>query len=203
MPDHSPYNPLDKINLGKSISNALEEQTPVALKKIEKFFGAGVYMIYYVGDFPPYKNLSRLNLNDNFSAPIYVGKAVPTGSRTGTNLDGSTPEPQLYKRLKEHTKSIEAATNLSVEDFYCRFLIVEDIWIPLGEQLAISSFSPLWNQLVDGFGNNNPGRGRYDQALSKWDVLHPGRPWAERMRGGAPYSKNQIEQEVRAYFRHL
>jgi hypothetical protein len=38
----------------------------------------------------------------------------------------------LYKRLKEHRNSIEAAENLNIDDFYCRFLVVDDIWIPLG-----------------------------------------------------------------------
>jgi hypothetical protein len=28
---------------------------------------------------------------------------------------------------------------------------------------------------VDGFGNHDPGKGRYKQARSDWDVIHPGR----------------------------
>ena len=33
--------------------------------------------------------------------------------------------------------------------------------------------SPLWNTTVDGFGNHDPGKGRYEQAISDWDVPDP------------------------------
>ena len=33
-----------------------------------------------------------------------------------------------------------AAENLDVDDFECRYLIVDDIWIPLGETLLIGRF---------------------------------------------------------------
>ena len=42
---------------------------------------------------------------------------------------------------------------------------------------------PLWNTAVDGFGNHDPGKGRYEQARSGWDVIHPGRKWAEKCKG--------------------
>ena len=71
--------------------------------------------------------------------------------------------------------------NLNVEDFQCRYLVVDDIWIPLGESLLIRQFRPLWNVVIDGFGNHAPGSGRYNQQRSPWDVLHPGRGWAERL----------------------
>jgi hypothetical protein len=57
---------------------------------------------------------------------------------------------------------------------------VDDIWIPLGESLLIAKFTPPWNQYLDGFGNHDPGSGRYKQQRSLWDVVHPGRPWAMR-----------------------
>ena len=44
----------------------------------------------------------------------------------------------------------------------------------------IEMFAPLWNRVLDGFGNHDPGKGRYQQQRSPWDVLHPGRAWAER-----------------------
>ena len=198
MSNDTPYNPLDKRNLGQSIAIALTKQRPIPLVALKQFMGAGVYMIYYVGQFAPYKKIAARNLNEAFELPIYVGKAVPSGSRIGSNLDGSVPEPKLYNRLTKHAASIEAAENLDVHDFYCRYLVVDDIWIPLGEQLAIATYSPIWNQLIDGFGNNDPGRGRYNQVVSKWDVLHPGRVWASRL---APRSETQlqIEAEVKAH----
>lgn len=54
--------------------------------------------------------------------------------------------------------------------------------IPLGESLLIERFQPLWNVVVDGFGNHDPGSGRYSGQRPLWDMVHPGRPWAERLR---------------------
>jgi hypothetical protein len=35
--------------------------------------------------------------------------------------------------------------------------------------------------LIDGFGNHDPGKGRHAGLRPRWDTLHPGRPWAERL----------------------
>ena len=50
--------------------------------------------------------------------------------------------------------------------------------IPLGESLMIARTSPLWNAVIDGFGNHDPGKGRIAGMRPIWDTLHPGRPWA-------------------------
>ena len=198
VPSYKPYNPLDKKNLGRSISNALTQQPALPLDSLDQFNGVGCYLIYYVGDFPPYQKMAQQNTNGSFEMPIYVGKAVPSGARKGSSLDGSVPKPVLHSRLREHASSIIVSDNLNINDFYCRFLVVDDIWIPLAEQLAIAMFAPIWNQLIDGFGNHNPGKGRYNQAISKWDVLHPGREWARKLPKRAE-TQIQIEQEVLAY----
>jgi hypothetical protein len=39
---------------------------------------------------------------------------------------------------------------------------------------------------VEGFGINDPGKGRLNQKRSPWDVLHPGRGYADRLTGGGP-----------------
>jgi len=80
--------------------------------------------------------------------------------------------------MTEHATSLIQALDLDAADFRFRFLIVDDIWIPLGENTLIETFSPVWNAVVDGFGNHNPGEGRNGQQRSLWDTLHPGRPWA-------------------------
>lgn len=56
------------------------------------------------------------------------------------------------------------------------------------EAALIRKYKPIWNTLIDGFGNHDPGKGRYEQAKSDWDICHPGRPWAEKCQGK---SKNQ------------
>ena len=184
MSPKQPYNPLDKKNLGVSVADALLQREPVRLPP-DRFDGAGVYAIYYAGDFEPYKVIAEANRENRFSRPVYVGKAVPPGRRKGGLDSIENPGPVLSARLRQHANSIEQANNLDLKDFWCRHLVVDDIWIPLGESLLIARFAPVWNKLIDGFGNHDPGRGRRNQARSPWDVFHPGRPWADSLRLGA------------------
>jgi hypothetical protein len=179
---HPPYNPLDRIHLGESVVRALLACPIVALPPPEPFIGAGIYVLYYTGDFPAYRRIAEQNTHDAWAKPIYVGKAVPAGARRGGYGLGESPGEVLYRRLREHAASIQQATNLSLGDFTCRYLVVDDIWIPLAESLLISMFIPLWNYYLDGFGNHDPGAGRYNQQRSPWDEIHPGRPWAARLR---------------------
>ena len=109
----------------------------------EPFSGAGVYALYYLGDFPAYEVLAEVNRNGQYACPIYVGKAVPDGARKGGQGDDVDPGTALFKRLTDHAKSLDAATNLKLEDFRCRFLSVDDIWIPLTESLLIERFNPV------------------------------------------------------------
>lgn len=196
-----PFNPLDKKNLGASVAEALLSKEVHALGQLQQFEGAGIYAIYYTGDFEPYKQVSRLNANNQFMLPIYVGKAVPAGARVGGAADIPAGKV-LYKRLKEHSDSICAVKNLSIADFYCRFLVVDDIWIPLGESLIISRFTPVWNSLIDGFGNHNPGKGRHAGMRPRWDVLHPGREWAQRL-AERPESDSRVAEDAATYLRVL
>ena len=196
MTDSLPYNPLDKTNLGASVADALLGRKPRQLHGLKSFDGAGIYALYYRGAYPPYARLALLNQGDDPLAPIYVGKAIPEGGRKGgTGLTAGPASRALHKRLREHADSIDACANLEVQDFVCRFLTVDDIWIPLGESLLISKFSPLWNLSIDGFGNHDPGKGRYNGLAPRWDVLHPGRAWASRCQ---PRQENaeQIADEV-------
>lgn len=172
------YNPLDKTNLGASVAEALLSRDLLSLDGLAPFRGAGVYALYYHGNFTAYKAIRSVKGEQEI--PIYVGKAVPAGARKGDVGLGQDPGTVLYKRLKEHAESIRLATNLKITDFHCRYLVVDDIWIPLGEALVISKFSPLWNNLIDGFGNHDPGKGRYAGLRPRWDTLHPGRKWADK-----------------------
>ncbi|XKH01608.1 Eco29kI family restriction endonuclease [Marinobacter nauticus] len=195
-----PFNPLDKRHLGESVGQAMLRQPVVPMADLEKFSGAGIYAIYYKGRFPAYEMIAERNQGGTFSAPIYVGKAVPKGARKGGNLE-SSPGTVLFNRLNQHKRSIEDASNLDIADFYCRFLIVDDIWIPLGESLLIAKFDPLWNKLIDGFGNHDPGKGRHAGLRPRWDVLHPGRGWAERCKP-RDETAEQIVEEARDYLRN-
>jgi len=180
----TPYNPLDKINLGKSVAEALLDSPAHPLAELPRFDGAGIYVIYYTGDFPAYRPMSEVNA-ESLRWPIYIGKAIPSGGRRGASLVAKQGGDALYKRLKEHRNSIQATQRgprgLLIGDFYVRHLLVDDIWIPLGENALIERFSPLWNGCLDGFGNHAPGIGRAAGKIPRWDTMHPGRPGFDRL----------------------
>lgn len=196
-----PFNPLDKRNLGESVGQAMLRQPVVPMVDLERFEGAGIYAIYYRGGFPAYEALAKQNQVEEFDAPIYVGKAVPSGARKGGDLEAS-PGKVLYARLMQHKRSLEEASNLEIADFFCRYLVVDDIWIPLGETLLIAKFNPLWNKLIDGFGNHDPGRGRHAGLQPRWDVLHPGRGWAEKCKPREE-TPEQLVREARDFLRNM
>lgn len=198
--EFAPYNPLDRKNLGASVAVALLERQTKSLGSLEIFQGAGIYSIYYTGEFSAYAPIATRNIGGKFETPIYVGKAVPQGARKGGIGLDSSAKKALYNRLSEHAESINATTNLSIEDFFCRFLVVDDIWIPLGESLLIAKFAPVWNTIIDGFGNHDPGKGRYKGMRPRWDVLHPGREWARKCKT-RPETADQIIAEVEEYLR--
>lgn len=94
MPPASPYNPLDKDSIGDNIVRELVAQPCVSLPVPKSrgskrsttedvFEGAGIYAIYYFGDFPAYTPLASANAEGTCEIPIYVGKADPAGGRKG------------------------------------------------------------------------------------------------------------------------
>lgn len=85
----------------------------------------------------------------------------------------------LWSRLRQHARSIEQAENFRLEDFRCRYLVAVPVWITLAERFLIEHYRPVWNTIVDGFGNHDPGKGRHSMKRPRWDILHPGRPWAK------------------------
>ncbi len=194
----APFNPLDKLSLARGIARALLEKPCLRLPPAGSFVGAGIYAIYYTGKFGLYEKVATLNRGGKFGAPIYVGKAVPEGARKGGFELAARQGTALYKRLREHAKSIDEAGNLEVSDFWCRYLVVDDIWIPLGEQLVIEAFSPIWNSALDGFGIHHPGGGRKGQQRSAWDVLHPGRRLADGLKANKR-SEQEIVADVRKF----
>lgn len=167
------FNPLDKHNLGESVGLALSRCPPVPLGDVASFHGAGIYALYYSGDFKPYAILAALN-RPSATTPIYVGKAVPEGSRKGLTPNASQRSAKLRDRLRSHARSIQNTRTLEVKDFTCRYLVVEETWIGLCESLLIQTSIPLWNAKLDGFGRNPQGKNRQD-GLSPWHAFHSGR----------------------------
>jgi hypothetical protein len=195
-------------------SNAFEEiikdtirffnGTPVIeLPPETRFHGTGVYAIYYIGKLDMYKNLASKNRIE-FAQPIYVGKAVPRGWRQARIEDDTkSMSYELAGRLREHSRSIDCVTNLKIEDFLCRFIILEGAesnLIGTVEAALIRYYTPIWNTSIDGFGNHDPGKGRYNQAKSDWDTIHTGRPWADRLTGEVS-SPQKVEENIVRYFK--
>lgn len=180
------------------VSKAIQffEETPVREMPPERFVGTGVYALYYLGGFDPYARLAAVN-REYCRYPIYVGKAEPKGRRTGRATTSN--RPVLCGRLREHARSIEATTNLRIEDFRCRFMILSgpeaDLIVPVESEL-FRTYNPIWNSCMSGFGIHVPGRGRGGQQPSEWDTLHPGRKFAAVLTGQSR-SVEIIEAKVR------
>jgi hypothetical protein len=180
--------------------------TPVlTLPPPASFSGRGVYAIYYTGSSRLYSRYAELN-RTAYEFPIYVGKAVPKGWRQSrTSDDKENQSSELFSRLRQHHNSLKLAPNLKSEDFMCRFVIFEHTgsdMISTVEAALIKLNRPLWNTAVDGFGNHDPGKGRYEQARSDWDVIHPGRKWAEKC-NGVHKTKAAILAKVKAHLATL
>lgn len=170
------YDPLTYENLMMGLIVHFERQNliPLDAESIENILGPGIYSLYYSGDLDVYSSIKGKN------EPIYVGKAVPPGSRKGKplNLD----QPMLRRRITEHSRSIGQTVNLDPSDFSFRVLAVVPVWITLAERFLIDHYLPVWNRCLEGFGDHDPGRGRYQGERSWWDTLHPGRSWADKLR---------------------
>lgn len=165
------------------------EDTPVhSLPPGIRFYGPGVYALYYVGETGIYARLGRKNQPD-VRYPIYVGQASSSGVRKGRAEAGSEEGgARLLGRLQEHARSISQVAdgeNLRLADFRCRFVLLlgtaEQGIIRTVESALIARYTPLWNSVVDGFGIRDLGAGRAKQALSEWDSLHPGRRFTQKM----------------------
>lgn len=206
---HSTFDRSDHVYSNPDFSEIVKDAvrffhgTPVLpLPPVVSFEGTGVYAIYYTGTFAPYQRFGEINRLSHH-LPIYVGKAVPKGWRQSrvSAGDNSSSSSELHTRLRQHAASIKANSELVLKDFSCRFVIFEEQssdMIGTVEAALIKLHLPLWNVVVDGFGNHDPGKGRYEQAKSDWDILHPGRKWAEKCKG-IPNKKTDIVARVKKY----
>lgn len=122
------------------------EQKEEAIELHDKLHYYGVYIIFYTGSHEIYKDLVNYNNKHVASSgkpqkPIYVGKAIASGSRTGNKATHQTQDelqndqddmtlgssrkalklkaPQnksLLGRLREHLNSIKSANQTSAEN---------------------------------------------------------------------------------------
>lgn len=200
MHSKQPYNPLDKRSLAESIARVILASSVRPLSNTADIRGAGVYALYYSGNREWYAPIAKENKNDTFAKPIYVGKAIPKGGRKGGLSADASKGTALRDRLAQHRDSISQAKNLVLADFSYKCLVVDDIWIPLGENMLIEEFRPVWNLVIDGFGNKDPGKRRRKQYQSAWDVIHPGREFAKKLAPN-PKTADQIISDLMSFFK--
>lgn len=94
---------------------------------------------------------------------------------------GSAQRP--HRRLNQHRKSLSYASDLEVCDFEVGAVRVSSPEMSrYVEARLIRLIDPPWNRTdFAGFGSGPQGRVREaGQRSSRWDQLHPGRPWAAR-----------------------
>lgn len=158
-----------------------------------RFYGSGIYAIYYKGtEIPSYVPLS------DSETPIYVGKAVP-GDREAefTEQQG----PALWKRLREHLKSI-CNGGLNPSEFEVRYATVQSGMESAVEDFMIHFFKPIWNKEIKvcfGIGKHGDAATTRANKRSPWDTMHPGRAWADATIADQS-SRKEIEAKIAAHF---
>jgi hypothetical protein len=189
----APYNPLSEDSLSESLRRKLDEQESWPFPP-PKFWGAGLYALYYVGELSFYAAIK----GHTPPVPIYVGKAAAGRSSYGRPLSGADAT-HLWDRINDHARSVRQATeNLRTEDFQVRYLVMSDAWITLGELALLRAYYPvLWNTFVSGLGSNAAGTGRTN-GRSIWDMLHGGRPRSAQFPPNRLYTRDEAEQLVAA-----
>jgi hypothetical protein len=165
------FDPLAVENVGVTLAVELLEQPLSKMPPEAPFSGAGVYALYYSGSHEAYSVLSKLD-EGRFKYPIYIGKAAGESAKQGFSPNGNG-ERKLYGRIVEHSRSIEAVENLELDDFRCRYLVLNDAYITLAESVMIRLFRPPWNGM--SFGSKVVGKFREGGTPGLWDALHPGR----------------------------
>jgi len=169
------FDPSNPNVAGRIAGVAMIAQARKPLAVGERFYGSGVYALYYNGDFPAYAAISKKE------HPVYVGSADPAhpGSKTVTEQGD-----RLANRLNDHRRNLQkATTTLRVEDFDYRALVVQTGWQSAAEEYLIDLFKPIWNSEIGicyGFGKHGDAPATRANLRSPWDTLHPGRDWAHR-----------------------
>jgi|GEM_PF-238392 len=188
------FDPTNPEIVGQLIGRTMMEQPRHSLGSVEEFYGSGVYAIYYNGNYDAYRPIRRKD------TAIYVGNADPPTPNAKTVEEQGA---KLARRLNEHAKSVRAASStLNLEDFECRYLVVQSGWQKSAEDYLINSFKPIWNaRICYGFGKHGDDPNTRANTRSPWDTLHPGRPWATRAGNvEGTSSQSQIKAMIAEHF---
>ena len=188
------FDPAEPNVVGRFVALAMVAQPRAPLAAFDRFYGSGVYALYYNGDFDAYAPIMGTE------TPIYVGKANPAEGSARTPMQQGD---RLSGRLLDHRRSIEKSYNLDVADFECRALVVQSGWQDAAEAYLIQLFEPVWNNetnILYGLGKHGDAATTRANKRSPWDTLHPGRKWALDDSLEDKRSASQIESDLIAHF---
>lgn len=165
------FDPTNPQTTAGIVSLALIAQDRKPLEGLSKFYGAGIYSLYYRGPSEIYTEISGTE------TPIYIGKASPSGNPKTYKEQGQ----KLFTRLNEHKKNIEKVSGIEISDFEYRNLVVQSGFEAAAEDRLISTFRPIWNKetnLLFGIGKHGDSAKTRQNNKSPFDTVHPGRKWA-------------------------
>lgn len=94
------FDPSNPNVAGRIVGITMIAQDRKPLMNLERFYGSGVYAIYYNGKFPAYAGITKRE------HPIYVGKADPADPAAKTAMEQGD---RLANRLNDHRKNIAKA----------------------------------------------------------------------------------------------
>lgn len=200
---HEFFDPSDPEHSASLLAGKLESLEKHKLESIARFYGSGVYALYFSGQHSAYRRIAGTDV------PIYVGKAEPEDPKA------STPRGQgrtLSARLKnDHLRSIRAAEAhaaasdghvepIRVDEFECRYLVLPSPFAAAVERALINRYEPVWaTSVCDGFGKHGDRATTRTNTRSEWDTLHPGRKWATGDDNKpSPKDAEQISREIDA-----
>ena len=194
IPDHV-FDMANPATVGEVVVYKLEQQPKERLTAIRPFYGSGVYALYYHDGLPAYEAITGTD------CPIYVGSAGPETPNAASVKQQGT---KLYDRIMEHlNKSIGRSSTLRVEDFFCRYLVVQSGLEKAAEDFLIRDYSPVWNKetkVCSGIGKHGD---QNRKELSDWDVMHGGRKWAEGQSSLSGKTAALVEGKIIAHFQRL
>ena len=193
-PEHV-LDPSDPQVIGRLIAETLLVQPRHQLTAVPRFWGSGVYALYYKGGFATYRPAT------DTETPLYVGKA---DLQTHGAISPVEQGDKLWSRLNDHKRSILKAENLDINDLECRYLVVKSAWQGTAQTYLIRWFAPVWNDEVGvchGIGKHGDAAATRSNTRSPWDTLHPGRAWAwAEGNKPNPLSAAQIAERISAHY---
>ena len=141
---------------------------PLTLRRLSRkgnFPGCGIYALYYNGSSETYIRIR----SDGSHMPIYIGKSLV-----------------LARRLQEHVSTLENS-DLSINDFTCKLIVLPSQWILHAEENLIQRYKPVWNALR-GFGSGERERGWNvrKSRTTDWAAFHSYDENAQKVRATKP-----------------